>query len=153
MRRDTIETLLCGGDWIKEAYGIRSDKEGNDDPVELEFEKEYEMKEKKKCHDSNIEEALIGDGGSDRRRRFLPARVRFQLFCVQSMESFTQLLCAVESNIQLVCVIESNRLCSCCEDQSIEAVVMAIYKCLQEPVGPNNCSEILFIEATGGKNQ
>ncbi|GAA0163361.1 hypothetical protein LIER_19247 [Lithospermum erythrorhizon] len=26
MRVDTIEILLCGGDWIKEAYGIRSDK-------------------------------------------------------------------------------------------------------------------------------
>ncbi|GAA0167252.1 hypothetical protein LIER_43785 [Lithospermum erythrorhizon] len=26
MRVDTIKVLLCGGDWIKEAYGIRSDK-------------------------------------------------------------------------------------------------------------------------------
>ncbi|GAA0159630.1 hypothetical protein LIER_38905 [Lithospermum erythrorhizon] len=28
------------------------------------------------------------------------------------------------------------------EDQSIEAAVMAISKCLREPVGPNNCSEV-----------
>ncbi|GAA0174138.1 hypothetical protein LIER_27587 [Lithospermum erythrorhizon] len=43
MRRDTIEVLLCGGDWIKEMYGIRSLKEENDDPIELKFEFVYEM--------------------------------------------------------------------------------------------------------------
>ncbi|GAA0144529.1 hypothetical protein LIER_04953 [Lithospermum erythrorhizon] len=43
MRRDTIDVLLCGGDWIKEMYGIRSLKEKNDDPIELKFESVYEM--------------------------------------------------------------------------------------------------------------
>ncbi|KAL6581668.1 hypothetical protein OROMI_007591 [Orobanche minor] len=45
MRRDTIEVLLCAGDWIKEMYGIRSVKEAMDDPVELEYENEFEMKD------------------------------------------------------------------------------------------------------------
>ncbi|GAA0159198.1 hypothetical protein LIER_16032 [Lithospermum erythrorhizon] len=39
MRRDTMEVLLCGGDWIKEAYGIRSAKEpwrvGRTDPTHI----------------------------------------------------------------------------------------------------------------------
>ncbi|GAA0156731.1 hypothetical protein LIER_14153 [Lithospermum erythrorhizon] len=47
MRRDTIEVLLCGGDWIKESYGIRTPKLGNDDPIELEFENEYQMEDPK----------------------------------------------------------------------------------------------------------
>ncbi|GAA0172348.1 hypothetical protein LIER_26192 [Lithospermum erythrorhizon] len=47
IRRDTIEVLLCDGDWIKEAYGIRSAKEKNDDPIELEFEKEFDMEDTK----------------------------------------------------------------------------------------------------------
>ncbi|KAK7267716.1 hypothetical protein RIF29_20394 [Crotalaria pallida] len=34
------------------------------------------------------------------------------------------------------------------EDASIEAAVMAISNCLREPVGPNNCSELKFMDAT-----
>ncbi|GAA0174691.1 hypothetical protein LIER_28027 [Lithospermum erythrorhizon] len=45
MRRNTIEVLLCGGDSIKETYDIISGKDENDDPIELEYEKEYEMKD------------------------------------------------------------------------------------------------------------
>ncbi|GAA0162231.1 hypothetical protein LIER_39376 [Lithospermum erythrorhizon] len=45
MRVDTIEVLLCGGDWIKEAYDIRSDKHVND-PDELRFFKEYNLLDK-----------------------------------------------------------------------------------------------------------
>ncbi|GAA0149290.1 hypothetical protein LIER_08507 [Lithospermum erythrorhizon] len=43
MRRDTIEVLLYGRNWIKEMYGIRRLKEENDDPIKLEFESVYEM--------------------------------------------------------------------------------------------------------------
>ncbi|KAL6558535.1 hypothetical protein OROMI_018885 [Orobanche minor] len=45
MIRDTIEILLCAGDCIKEIYGIRSVKEARDDPIELEYENEFEMKD------------------------------------------------------------------------------------------------------------
>ncbi|KAL6561374.1 hypothetical protein OROMI_016975 [Orobanche minor] len=44
-RKDKIEVLLCGGDWIKEVYGIRTpqnEREEND-PIDLENKKEYEM--------------------------------------------------------------------------------------------------------------
>ncbi|KAL6515423.1 hypothetical protein OROHE_018457 [Orobanche hederae] len=37
IKTDTIEVLLCGGDWIEETHGIRSLKEGNEDHIALEF--------------------------------------------------------------------------------------------------------------------
>ncbi|KAL6502035.1 hypothetical protein OROGR_027168 [Orobanche gracilis] len=56
MRRDTIEVLLCGGDWIKEAYGIRTpqnEREQNDS-IELENEREYEMTDPPQSNPSNV---------------------------------------------------------------------------------------------------